>query len=416
MKIRFFGGAGEVGRSSILLSGDSDIMLDYGMMLGGSKIEYPVSMPDIDGLVLSHAHMDHSGNVPALFNEMNIPVFGTEPTRELSILLLNDTLKIARNERVPANFHKRQLNQFDRSFIDIEYGNTARIAGSEITMYDAGHICGSAITKVEGIDQKGKSVVYVGDFKLSPQALHKGAEVVEGDVLIIESTYALRDHPPRNEVEERFISDVRTVLDNGGNALVPAFAVGRSQELLAILHKNGLSDVTYLDGMAKKATEIVLKNKRFIYNQSVLAEAAESATWVDDMPTRDEALSKPSVILTTAGMLSGGPVCSYIRNLNKDSRVFLTGYQVEGTNGRSLMDRGVMNIRGKQVRIDTQVSYYDFSAHAGTDDLYEYARRSSPHTVICVHGDSKSTAALAEHFKEEGFDSYAPKVGDMIDV
>lgn len=415
MKISFFGGAGEVGRSAIMLSGESRIMMDYGMMLG-NKIKYPVSMPAVDGVVLSHTHLDHSGSVPALFNEMRVPIFGTEATRELSMLLLNDTLKIARNERRPANFHRRQLNQFDRSFISMEYGNTSEVAGTEITLYDAGHVCGSAITKVEGVEENGRSVVYTGDFKLSPQALHKGSEIVNGDILIIESTYALRDHPPREELSRKFIDSVKEVLDNGGNALVPVFAVGRSQEMLTLLHKNGLSDITYLDGMARKATEIVLNNRRFIYNQSVLADAAEHVRWVEDRFMRDEALSEPSVILTTAGMLTGGPVGSYITKLNDNSHIFLTGYQVEGTNGRSLLERGVIEERGKTVKVDTPVSFYDFSAHAGTNDLYEYARRSSPHTIICVHGDGQSTTALAEHFKEEGFDSYAPEVGDTINV
>lgn len=416
MKIKFFGGAQEVGRSAIMISDKTNIMLDYGTMLG-DKLHYPISIPRIDGVVLSHAHIDHSGSVPALFNEMNIPILGTRPTHELSMLLLEDTLKIARNNRTHANFYRRELNKFDRSFIDLDYGATKHIGNMEITLYDAGHVCGSAITKINRLNANSdKRIVYTGDFKLSPQVLHEGSDVIESDVLIIESTYALRDHPQRDELIVDFINNIKTVLDNGGTALVPSFAVGRSQELLAILQKYGLSDITYLDGMARKATEIVLRNKKFVHNQNMLAEAAKRAIWVDDQSVRDEALTEPAIILTTAGMLNGGPVLNYIRRLNKKSHIFLTGYQVEGTNGRSLIEKGTVEIDNRSVKIETPMTHYDFSAHAGMEDLHEYVKKSKANTVICVHGDKESTLSFAGYLNDKGFKAYAPAVGETIEI
>lgn len=416
MRISLFGGAQEVGRSAIMINDGTRVMLDYGLMLG-NRIEYPVSMPNVDALVLSHAHLDHSGSVPALFNEMGIPVFGTKPTNELSMLLLNDTLKISRRSRGSLNFHKRQLASFNRSFIEMEYGESESIKGIGLTIYDAAHIPGSAITLLEregaGANRR---VVYTGDFKLSRQELHNGAYVPESDILIMESTYASVEHPDRKALERRLIDDIKATLDNGGNALVPVFAVGRAQEVLSMLHRNGLSGMTYMDGMAREATRIIMDNPGFISNSDILEAAVDRVRPAGGTSGRDEALSEPSIILTTAGMLNGGPVLYYIERLNMNSHIFLTGYQVEGTNGRLLMDHKPLHIEHREVNVGVGFSYYDLSAHAGASELHEYARRSSPSRVICVHGSRDSTLALAESLREEGFDASAPKVGDTIDI
>ncbi len=416
MKIKFFGGAQEVGRSAIMINDGINLMLDYGTMLGNT-IRYPISIPKVNAVILSHAHIDHSGSVPALFNGADVPILGTKPTHEFSMLLLKDTLKIAQNNKIPANFNKRQMDQFDRSFVEIDYGNTKRIGDMEVTLYDAGHICGSAITSINRLNAKSDNrIVYTGDLKLSPQTLHKGSDIIKSDILIIESTYALREHTSRDKLITNFIDDIKSTLDNGGTALLPVFAVGRSQELLSILHKNGLSDRVYVDGMATKATDIVLKNKRFIYNQTILENAARQAIWINDESKRDEALEEPSIILTTAGMLNGGPVLNYIRRLNKDSHIFLTGYQVEGTNGRSLLEKGVVEIDNRIVKITTPVSYHDFSAHAGMGDLHEYVKKSNANTVICVHGDKDDILSFVDYLTNEGIKAYAPAVGDTIEI
>ena len=244
--------------------------------------------------------------------------------------------------------------------------------------------------------------------------LHKGAEIVKSDVLIIESTYALREHPDREAMTKQFVDDVAEVIEQGGIALIPVFAVGRAQEMLAILEKNGLIDTTFLDGMAKEASEIVLRNSDFIRNSKLLSDAMNGSTWIEEKYQRRKALKGGNIILTTSGMLTGGPVLDYITKLNGRSKVFLTGYQVEGTNGRKLMDGERLDIDNRRVDIKTPVVFYDFSAHAGKTDLYEYIRRSGPESVVCVHGSPESASSLANAMKEEGFDAYAPKVGDRI--
>ncbi len=417
MKIKFFGGAQEVGRSSILLKGEKRFMLDYGIKLG-KPTEYPIGSEPVDAIILSHAHLDHSGAVPSLYMKEKVPTIGTKPTLELSELLLNDSLKIAHKDNKPAGFHERQLWDFSKHFISLDYRKGIRVGDFDIEMYDAGHVAGSAITLIENKAAKGsnKRFVYTGDFKLGRQMLHDGAETVECDVLITESTYALKEHPDRGELTSSFISEVREVLDSGGTALLPVFAVGRGQEMLALLHEHGLAERTYVDGMVNSATDIIMSHQDFLKNPGSLSKAVSESNRVRDRKDRWNALKEPAIILTTAGMLEGGPVMDYITRINAESRIFLTGYQVEGTNGRTLIEGGWMNIDGAKRRIRNRVSFYDFSAHAGMGDLYEYVRRSSPNTVVCVHGSAESSTAFAERLRGEGFEAHAPAVGDMIDL
>jgi len=264
MLFKFFGGAQEVGRSSILMKDSSSLLLDFGIKLL-EKPEYPTEIPEVDAVVLSHAHIDHCGAIPTLYKDMFIPTFGTLPTLDLSELLLEDSLQIARKEHLQPHFHKRQIKSMQNRYVPLAYGATATFKNFDMTMTDAGHICGSAITLIERkAATDNRRIVYTGDFKSSPQFLHKGAKPIKADVLVMESTYALREHPPREEVIGELVERIKTVLDNGGNAVVPAFAVGRSQELLVMMYRNGLIDRTFVDGMARAATKIVLRHKGFI--------------------------------------------------------------------------------------------------------------------------------------------------------
>jgi putative mRNA 3-end processing factor len=416
MRIRFFGGAHEVGRSAILVEDDRNIMLDYGIKIDHEP-EFPVGTPKVDACVISHAHLDHSGSAPALYNESPVATFGTMPTLRLSSLLLEDSIKISHRNHTKLNYHNRQLGLFKSRFISMDYHERAGFGNYDITLYDAGHISGSAITLLERAKgRENRRIVYTGDFKLSPQTLHRGAEVVKSDVLIIESTYATREHTDRKKLIADFVDKIKETLDNNGTALIPTFAVGRAQELLAILEQNGLAERTYVDGMAREASRIALSHPSFIENADVLSAAVKNATFIEMPGMRKEVLDGPSIILTPAGMLNGGPVLDYIGRLRRDSHIFITGYQVEGTNGRNLVETGKIDIDGRREHVRTPFSVYDFSAHAGKSDLYKYVRDSAPNTVICVHGDPKNTEAFANELKGEGFDAHAPKVGDSIEL
>ena len=415
MQLKFFGGAQEVGRSSILLKEESSLIMDYGIKVGTSSPDFPIDIPKADALLLSHAHIDHSGAVPMLYDDTYLPAFGTAPTLELSELLLNDSLKVARKEHLPERFYKRQISSFSNRYLSMGYEKRFDFAEFGITMHDAGHIPGSAAFEIEcNNGSRPRRIVYTGDFKMESQTLQNGAVPIKCDTLIMESTYALRGHPDRPELVDRFIERVREVLERGGNVLLPAFAVGRSQELLAMLYKHGMIDNTYVDGMARTATEIILKYRNFISDWKLLKSASEHTVFVEGKSDRKDALSCPSIIITTAGMLNGGPIMDYLPRVNSKSAVLLTGYQVSGTNGDPLLRTGHINVDGKPVKVPAEVEYFDFSAHAGQDDLYNYVKGSEPSTVVCVHGDKDSSIAMADKLKDEGYDAYAPKIGETI--
>ncbi len=414
MEIQFLGGASEVGRSAIFIKDDKRILLDYGIKIN-EKTEFPMQAAGVDIAVLSHAHLDHSGFIPSLFFA-NYPVtITTEPTAQLSELLIKDSMKINRKQHMKQSYFNKQLEIFMNRYLKYEYGVPVENNGYYISLYDAGHITGSAVTLIEKM-KNDKRIVYTGDFKIDPQILQGSADIVESDVLIIESTYANREHPNRSELIKKFVEGIKEVLDNNGTALVPSFAVGRAQEILAILYMNKLIDYTYIDGMAKAASEIVINYPEFTRNKDILMGALKNVNWIGMHADRSEPLRKPSIIVTTAGMLNGGPALNYITRLNENSKIFLTGYQVEGTNGRRMMEGKPIKINSRKFKVNTPWEFFDFSAHAGKSDLFEYVRRSNPEKVICVHGDAENTKLFADTLKIEGFEAYAPKVGEKIKI
>ncbi len=415
MEIQFLGGAGEVGRSSILIDGKKKILLDNGIKIDHIA-EYPIRTPMVDALILSHAHLDHSGFSPALYFTSNSPVaFGTKPTLELGEMLIEDSMKIARKEKLVQRFFKKQLSMFEKHYVPLAYGKQINFAEYNISLHDAGHITGSAISAIED-QHSGRRIVYTGDFKSSPQLLHNGAETVKGDILITESTYANKEHSDREEITKRLVEEIKDTIDNDGTALLPVFAIGRGQEVLALLEKNGLTDRAFLDGMVVRATETVLQHKSFISNPKLLESGMSHACIVRDRRERADALQPGNIILTTAGMLNGGPILDYIKKADANSKIFLTGYQVEGTNGRKILEGRPLTIDNRKYRPKMPVSLYDMSAHAGNSDLLSYIKESGAEKIICVHGEHENSLRFVEKLKEEGFDASAPRVGESLEV
>jgi putative mRNA 3-end processing factor len=275
---------------------------------------------------------------------------------------------------------------------------------------DAGHIPGSAITQIE---TDGKRIVYTGDFKLEETLLHKGAEMVEDvDILLIESTYSEREHPARKKLEEELYKETIRVLENGGNALLPSFAVGRSQELVQILRHFDENVKIYLDGMAKTASQIIMDYPSYVKDAKALTAALESVEWVNSDGQRKRALERPSIIVTTAGLVEGGPVLRYILKLNKNSEIIFTGFQIPGTNGRRILDEHKMKFNGVEHNIQTPARYMDFSAHAGRKDLFGFVKKANPEKIFCIHGDT--CIEFANELNSEGYDAVAPKMGDSF--
>jgi putative mRNA 3-end processing factor len=322
-------------------------------------------------------------------------------------------MKVQKLKKQKVNFSSASFKKMLTNFIPLPYDQQFSISKNmSLTFTDAGHISGSAIST---INTRSKKVVYTGDFKLGETWMHKGAEFVdECDVLLIESTYAEREHPDRRKLEEQLYSDIAAVLERDGNALLPCFAVGRSQEVIQMLRYFDGDVKIFFDGMAKTASEIMLDYPSYLKNAKYLRNCLRSLEWVNSPVQRKKALSKPSVIVSPAGMLDGGPSLRYALGLNEESEIILTGFQVPGTNGRMLLEEKKMRVNGIIQDVKTPVKYYDFSAHASRSDLFEFVDRASPERIFCIHGDS--CESFAEQLRSKGYDAVAPKNGESFEV
>lgn len=412
LKLEFKGASREVGRSAVLV--DDRIMLDYGLK-PGEETEYPLNGSRPDAVLVSHAHLDHAGAVPNLM-DISPDVFMTPLTFELSAMLARDTLKIADRKGEDAAFDSTDLSRFMERTNTVDPGVEFHTHGYRAQFFDAGHIPGAASIYLEGKDTK--SLFYTGDINTIDTRLVLGAgNFPDADNLIIESTYFGEDHPPRKEIEKAFIDSLRDTLDMGGNVIIPAFAIGRTQEIVMLLEAHGIR--SYVDGMGVSAYKLMMKYPHYLRNPTHLKRAFDHATMVAGNK-RDRVPLESSVIVTTAGMLNGGPVMYYLKKLSRDrkSKILITGYQVEGTNGRMALDNGVIENDGVIQQLGIKVEQYDFSAHCGDRELKaivsEFCDRGTEH-VFTMHGEDAQ--GFAEWVRTEiGVDAHAPELGEKFNV
>ena len=372
----------------LLRVGPSTLLFDYGM-LPAKPPEYPIPAPPVDAAFLSHSHLDHSGMVPWLTGHHGTDVFATPPTLDVAELLLEDSLKIAAAEGYPAPFTGEDLREAPRYFETIEFGETVEVGDLEVTFHSAGHIPGATMFEVNAHE----TIVFTGDLQTRSTDLVAGAKPVKCDTLVIESTYAGRQHPDRLKTEYEFLKLVESVVRIGGLVVVPAFAVGRTQEVLMCLARGKFE--TFLDGMGKAVNSIYVEHAGYVRSTKKLRQAMNRTQVVHSARGMDKALGA-EVIVTTSGMLDGGPVLRYLDAIKDDPNgaVLLTGYQIPGTNGRRLLDEGVLEIHGALVRPKFQIRSFDFSAHAGHDELVRFVEGCDPKRVVLMHGDNRQ--ALAE--------------------
>ncbi len=401
--INFLGGCREVGRSAVVVD---SLVLDYGIK-PSEPPEYPLNGISPRAVIISHGHLDHVGVAPNLMY-YDPEVFMTPPTSDLSHILLKDSMNIM--ESPP--YGRKEFLQFESNTIEIGYNQPFEVDGWEVSLINAGHIPGSASVHLS----KEISILYSGDVKLEETRLLNRADMdyPETDILIVESTYYGVEHPERKELEKRFVESVTETLDMGGHAIIPAFAVGRCQEVLMILHKYGITP--YVDGMGKEVSKILGRYPEYIKDIKMLKRAVKNAIPVE-RGKRERVLEEPSAVVTTAGMLNGGPALFYISRLYNDekSRIILTGYQVDGTNGEMALNRGMINLGHRIVKLRMGVEQYDFSAHADDTQLKTLVERAvnrGVETVFTVHGEN--TEEFANWIREEiGINAYAPNNGDI---
>jgi putative mRNA 3-end processing factor len=411
-EIKFLGGANEVGKEAILVkTGSENILLDYGTNVQTME---PPMQPDVpvDAIFLSHAHLDHSGYIPLLYkNGYKKGVWATNETFELSRLLLEDSLKVQKRKGLTSKFAVNDINTMYANKRVLGYNQPIPIGKTKITMYNAGHIPGSSSTLV---DTGKKRILFTGDIKFTPTEISPGADTSYKniDVLISESTYSYKDHPDRGILAKGLRDHVDTVVKRGGTAILPCFAVGRTQEMLVNL--SGMGIPVYLDGMGIKATEAMLRYPSSLKDPEEVRRAFRDAIKIRSSRQRKDVLRKNCVIIATAGMLQAGAVTYYIKKLYNDDKnsLILTGYQVEGTPGRELLDTGRFILDDMDIVPRMEVRYLDFSDHCDKQNLMRFFNKIKPKKIVLVHGDR--TAEFCEDLKKKGFDVQAPKAGDII--
>jgi putative mRNA 3-end processing factor len=412
------GGAREVGRIGIAVKSEkTQVLLDYGVMLDHEP-GFPMHVPpkEVDALILTHSHLDHSGAIPIFYIEGKKPLYTNKLNLELTQLLIQDFIHLS-SYYLP--FEYLELKTMMRSNKHLDYGVEEKLGDMGFQLLNAGHTPGSAQVLVE---TDGKRLLYTGDFNIADSKLLEGASMNYGDLdaVVMESTYASEDHTERSELEKRFVESVTEVVEKGGSVLVPAFGVGRSQEILCVLAAHHFEYQVILDGMAREVSRVMMNYKEFLRDPKLFMDAMHSAEWVEGWRDRRKALKAPSVIVSPAGMLKGGPAAFYVSKMGKKAgnAIFLVSYQIPGTPGKELMDKGICTIDGKVRKVKARVEHFDFSSHCGASQLKEALQRlGGKPKVFVVHGAEGNCELFANWAKSElGLDAFAPKTGEIFEV
>jgi Cft2 family RNA processing exonuclease len=457
MNITFLGGGNEIGASSAIVEiGAARILVDCGIRMSGED-----RLPDLaalkggqfrqlDAALLTHAHMDHSGALPVLHRHFPaVPVYTTAATHGLVEVLLRDSLNVMRVKAESENelplYAASAVNELLEKIIPVPVGSPLQIGrtGLTATWFPAGHILGAASIGIEGVE-RGRTirVLFSGDIAVGDQLTVPGMLAPKGfrpDVLVIESTYGDRLHSARELEEQRLIEMVAGVIERKGKLLIPAFAIGRAQEVILMLlkqfrAKRMASFPVFVDGMVKSicgvysafpahqtpyARRLIEKHGNPFFN--VVDEIRQVATPAE----REKVLTgDPCVIVASSGMLTGGASAFYAQQLVGDERngIAITGYQDEESPGRQLLDLAEaatreVAIAGKTYEVKAGVAKYALSAHADCNEIAGLIEAINPRQVVLVHGEGNARPALAELLRRQGTRHrpiHLPRTGDTL--
>lgn len=433
-------------------AGGTRVYLDCGLFQGrrAEAAEWNRSFPsapgDLDAVILSHAHLDHCGNLPTLVAQgFRGPVYCTPATRDLAALVLRDSAKVQRQDAAVVNrrhrrhrlpeveplYDARAANRAIARLAAVPYGRPFHVGSLTATFHDAGHILGSAMVLLEA---NGRRLGFTGDLGRPGTAIVRDPEVLpEVDLLLIESTYGNREHAPRAEAEAHLAAVVRETAARGGRVLIPAFAVGRAQEVAYTLHlqrEAGLVPAipVYVDSpMATDATEILRAHSE-CFDEEIRTHMKRHdpfgfgilryvRTPAESRKIRSS--SEPCVIIATSGMVEAGRILGHLRDRIGDPRstLLFVGYQAEHTLGRRLSD-GAPEVRiyGEPHKVAIRIERADaFSAHADRNELLAWALRVPRiGAAYCVHGDEAAAESLAGALTSDGIPAEVPVAGRIV--
>jgi len=459
MNVTFLGAAREVtGSCHLLRVGASSVALDFGMFQGHraeaeqKNLTLPFTPSELSAVILSHAHIDHSGRLPLLARYgFDRPVYATPATRDLCAIMLADSAHIqekdaeflAKRRRAHAAplYDQRDVARLMRKMISIPYDTPFDVApGIRATFVEAGHILGSASVVLECREgSTSRRIVFSGDVGRWGLPIIRDPEPPLGaDVVIMESTYGNRDHPPVDSMPDRLGEIVRETAARGGRVLIPSFAVGRSQEILYDLHRltraNAIPPIPIvLDSpLAIAATGV------FAANPDAFDRGEELVTAVRDIfdfgqlefardATESKALNTrhgPMIIIAASGMAEAGRILHHLANGAGDQRntILIVGFQAEHTLGRRIVERRpTLKIYGDEVPLRAHVEVLNgYSAHADRNELRRWldvvrgTRENLP--VHLVHGEPAAQQALAESLGADGYVVNVPARGELVEL
>jgi putative mRNA 3-end processing factor len=415
IRIHFLGGADEVGNVGVVIEDSSGtrLLIDYGLA-PTSPPRYPSEAPSIKNAIITHAHIDHIGMAPWLVSAHRTRLHATELTASLARIMWNDTYKVSRIEGYPLPWDKRDLDEALGAWEKHQFNNWVGVEKWKWCLHRAGHVPGAAMVE---IDTPTHRILHSGDLDTRDSPNARGAKPVECDILLLEGTYAGREHPPRKQEEARLVAKVVEVVERGGVVLIPSFASGRGQDILKILWNSGFDLNVHYDGMGKSISKIWLEHPEYLADAADFEAALKWSKRVSSKSDRKRALDA-DVIVTTSGMLNGGPAIWYLNRLRLDERsaVLLTGYQAEGSGGRSLLESKGLPIFGRRAEVNCEVEKFDLSNHAGHNDLVEFAAATKAKHVILFHSIPETRPALAAALEKNGHIVHSPLNGESIHI
>jgi Cft2 family RNA processing exonuclease len=451
MKVFFSGGSGEVGASCVLINVDGkNLVFDCGIRMTSDD-----QLPDlqlikdsggVDAIFLSHAHMDHSGCLPVLSREYpEAKIYMTHATKDLIKVLLYDSLKImdSREFEIPVFAEVHVENMLNRILCySPDYTFKPFDNDISVTFHSAGHVLGASSIYVVG---KEGTIFYSGDFSVFKQRTVEGAFIgkLRPDISIFESTYGERLHSNRKIEENRLIEKVGEVIESGNKILIPAFALGRAQEIILIL-KSAINKGTlkpfriYVDGMINDICRIYSRNPNYLRNQHRKKILKGNGIFYDEnvvsVPRNNAEREKivndpePCCIISSSGMLTGGPSQFYAEKLSKDKGNFIaiTGYQDEESPGRHLLELAnndsnedkFLKLGNKNVPVLCDIGKYGLSAHADKTEIISAIHSMGSKNVYLVHGQKEVSQNLALELQKEyrrGF-VHVPVNGESFDI
>lgn len=398
MNLTFNGGAKEVGGSSITVeTGNGKIALDYGIKVEeGLRHDLP---RDLDAVVVTHAHLDHSGNLLTLADS-GIATIGSRATRDITSEMLQDLLKVHRLKGLPLPYTTLDVEKVYRSWITQE---RVGLPGMEVDLCPAGHVMGARMAYVKA---EGKNLLYTGDFCLHSTEILDGADMCalpkEPDVMIMESTYGGTSRPSRDELVNELLKNIITTQERGGNILIPTFAFHRMQEMVRridlALEKGLLPryNAYYLSGLAERITAYFNEHSEFLGKMVQDDPAPFNYGRVRHL-RRAEQIRQPALVICTAGFGHAGfsrrLLFDWISN-EENSVIVSSGYVPKESPLSDAMSKDVIEEDGEKFPVRASVKQIELSGHADQNELVEFVKRVQPKKTFLVHGDIQQAEAL----------------------